>query len=71
VIDTGPGIAPETLGKIFNPYFTTKSSGTGLGLPTTKRLIEEHGGRVEVRSEVGRGSDFRVVLPLTEVAAGR
>lgn len=63
VVDTGPGISAETLEKIFNPYFTTRSGGSGLGLPTSKRLVEEHGGRIEVRSEVGRGSDFTVVLP--------
>jgi len=64
VIDTGPGISDETLGSIFKPYFTTKSGGSGLGLPTSRRLIEEHGGRISVRSEVGRGSDFVVVLPV-------
>jgi signal transduction histidine kinase len=63
VIDTGPGIAPEVMEKIFTPYFTTKSGGTGLGLPTTRRLIEAHQGRIEVHSEVGRGSDFVVRLP--------
>lgn len=64
VIDTGPGIAPETLERIFKPYFTTKSGGSGLGLPTSRRLIEEHGGRIHVHSELGRGSDFSVVLPV-------
>ncbi|MBC7835354.1 MAG: two-component sensor histidine kinase [Phycisphaerales bacterium] len=64
VIDTGPGIAPETLGRIFTPYFTTKSAGSGLGLPMSRRLIEEHGGRIEVHSEVGRGSDFTVIVPM-------
>jgi len=64
VIDTGPGIDTETLGKIFNPYFTTRTGGSGLGLPTSRRLIEEHGGRIELRSEVGKGSDFTVVVPV-------
>jgi signal transduction histidine kinase len=63
VIDTGPGIAPDVMERIFTPYFTTKSGGTGLGLPTTRRLIEAHQGRIEVHSEVGRGSDFVVRLP--------
>ncbi|MBL8747205.1 MAG: two-component sensor histidine kinase [Phycisphaerae bacterium] len=63
VIDTGPGIPPEMIEKIFTPYFTTKSGGTGLGLPTTRRLIEAHGGRLSVHSEVGRGTDFAIVLP--------
>lgn len=73
VIDTGPGIPPEVLARIFQPYFTTKSGGSGLGLPTARRIIEEHGGRLDVHSEVGRGSNFVVVLPTagrTEAAAG-
>ncbi len=64
VIDTGPGIDAQTVSQIFKPYFTTKSGGSGLGLPTSRRLIEEHGGRITVRSDVGKGSDFAVVLPL-------
>lgn len=64
VIDTGPGIAPETLARIFNPYFTTRAGGSGLGLPTARRLIEAHGGRIDVWSEPGKGSDFTVVLPV-------
>ncbi|MDX2114752.1 MAG: HAMP domain-containing sensor histidine kinase [Planctomycetota bacterium] len=63
VIDTGPGIPPDVLQSIFTPYYTTKSGGTGLGLPTTRRLIEEHGGRIEVHSEPGKGSDFVIKLP--------
>ncbi len=63
VIDTGPGIPAEALARIFQPYFTTKSGGTGLGLPTTRRLIEAHGGRIEVFTEVGKGTDFMIVLP--------
>ncbi len=69
VIDTGPGIAPEIRDKIFQPYFTTKSGGSGLGLPMTRRLIEEHGGRVDVYSEPGKGSDFTLVLPVAGPAA--
>lgn len=64
VIDTGPGIPSETLREIFRPYFTTKSGGSGLGLPTSRRLIEEHGGRIQVHSEPGQGTDFTVSLPL-------
>lgn len=67
VIDTGPGIGPETLPRIFQPYFTTKSGGTGLGLPTARRLIEEHGGTLTVESAVGRGTTFTVLLPLSVV----
>lgn len=66
VIDTGPGIAPDTLPNIFTPYFTTKSGGSGLGLPTARRLIEAHGGRIDVHTEVGKGTDFTISLPRTE-----
>jgi nitrogen fixation/metabolism regulation signal transduction histidine kinase len=58
VEDTGPGIAPENLARIFEPYFSTKKSGIGLGLAIVKRIIEEHGGVISVQSEVGRGSRF-------------
>jgi signal transduction histidine kinase len=64
VIDSGPGIDADTLAKIFNPYFTTRAGGSGLGLPTSRRLIEEHGGRIDVESQPGAGSDFTVVVPL-------
>lgn len=64
VIDTGPGISPEVLERIFQPYFTTKAGGSGLGLPTSRRLIHEHGGRLDVHSELGKGTDFTVVLPV-------
>ena len=68
VIDTGPGMSDETKAKIFEPYFSTKSGGTGLGLPTTRRIIDAHGGSVEAHSEVGRGTDFVVTLPGGESA---
>ena len=64
VIDTGPGIPPDAIGQIFQAYYTTKKSGTGIGLAMTKRITEEHGGRIDVRSEVGKGSDFSIALPL-------
>lgn len=64
VIDTGPGIAPDAVDKIFQPYFSTKRGGTGLGLPTTRRIVEEHGGQLEVHSAPGRGTDFSVSLPI-------
>ncbi|QYO63767.1 sensor histidine kinase [Leptolyngbya sp. 7M] len=66
VIDTGPGIAPDVAARIFEPYFTTKSGGSGLGLPMTRRLIEAHGGRIDLHTEIGRGSDFVVRLPALE-----
>jgi signal transduction histidine kinase len=64
VIDTGPGIPVEKHTEIFRPYVTGRKGGTGLGLAVTRRLIEEHGGRIELVSEVGRGSDFIIRLPV-------
>jgi signal transduction histidine kinase len=64
VSDTGKGIRPEDLPNIFRPFFTTKGSGTGLGLSLVRRIIEDHGGRIEVQSEQGKGSRFTVLLPL-------
>ena len=64
VIDQGRGITPEQLESIFRPYVSTKSGGTGLGLPTTQRIVEEHGGRIEVHSVPGQGSDFTIRIPL-------
>ena len=66
VTDTGPGMAPEVQQKAFEPYFSTKRSGTGLGLPTVRRIAEDHGGRLELTSEVGKGTQFALRLPLTE-----
>lgn len=61
--DTGVGIAPEALEQIFEPYYSTKETGIGLGLPLTKKIIEEHGGQISVRSELHQGTTFRVTLP--------
>ncbi|MEK6791482.1 MAG: ATP-binding protein [Deltaproteobacteria bacterium] len=63
VSDTGCGIAPENLPKIFEPYFTTKDIGIGLGLALTRRIIEEHGGSLTIESEQGRGTDASIKLP--------
>ncbi|MBW4055718.1 MAG: HAMP domain-containing protein [Proteobacteria bacterium] len=62
--DQGNGIAPEDVGKIFQPYFTTKDVGIGLGLAITERIIKEHGGEIEVESTIGTGTTFSVSLPL-------
>lgn len=64
VIDTGKGIAPEAVDKIFRAYYSTKKGGTGLGLAMARRIIGEHGGRIDVRSEIGKGSDFKLFLPM-------
>jgi signal transduction histidine kinase len=63
VIDTGPGIPDDVVTRLFTPYFTTKSGGSGLGLATSKRLIEEHAGTISVESKVGMGTDFVIRVP--------
>lgn len=63
VIDSGPGVPAEDRDKIFHPYVSSTAGGTGLGLPTTRRIVEEHGGRIDLEVLDGRGSDFVVVLP--------
>jgi signal transduction histidine kinase len=68
--DTGKGITPETLSDIFIPFYTTREGGTGLGLPICQRIVENHRGRIEVRSEVGQGSVFSVLLPPADTVTG-
>lgn len=63
LVDNGAGVAPEKVAKIFNPFFTTKDHGTGLGMAIAKKIVDAHQGSIEVQSEVGRGTEFRVTLP--------
>jgi signal transduction histidine kinase len=64
--DSGPGIAPEAKDKIFDPYFTTKSDGSGIGLSLSHRIVTDHGGSLTVAdSELG-GAEFRIEIPLKE-----
>ena len=64
VIDRGAGIDPKHRGNIFNPFFTTKPAGVGLGLAIVAKIVDEHGGKIAVESEPGMGSVFRVLLPM-------
>jgi signal transduction histidine kinase len=64
VNDTGEGIPAESKARIFEPFFTTKNHGTGLGLPITQRIIQEHLGQISLKSEVGKGSTFEILLPV-------
>jgi signal transduction histidine kinase len=64
ITDTGSGISPEHLARLFSPFFTTKKEGTGLGLAITRRIIQEHDGAITVDSKVGQGTTFNVFLPL-------
>jgi len=69
VRDTGVGIPQESLGRIFEPYFTTKANGSGLGLAIARRIIEEHGGTISVTSQRDEGSQFEIVLPKKGILA--
>lgn len=64
ITDTGPGISPESLGKVFDPFYSTRDNGTGLGLTIVHRIVDEHGGHIEVTSDPGEGTAFTVHLPV-------
>jgi two-component system sensor histidine kinase AtoS len=66
VADTGGGIPEEQINRIFDPFFTTKKKGSGLGLMIVQRIVRAHGGRIDLESHVGRGTSFRIWLPLHE-----
>jgi len=69
LIDTGCGMNEKTLSQIFTAFYSTKPGGSGLGLPTTRKIIEGHGGRITVQSEVGRGTQFSIELPVAKSEA--
>lgn len=70
VIDTGPGMDEETLAKAFRAFFTTKQGGSGLGLPTTRKIVEAHGGSIDVESALGRGTKVAIWLPAPQRLSG-
>ncbi len=70
ISDTGPGIPAEVRAKIFTPFYTTKTQGTGLGLPICQQLMENNGGSLEVESEIGQGTEFSLLLPVLEDRPG-
>ncbi len=63
LIDTGCGMDENTALKMFQPFYSTKTGGSGLGLPTARKIVEAHGGRISVQSEVGRGTKFVLEFP--------
>jgi two-component system sporulation sensor kinase A len=63
-VDDGPGIDPDILPHLFEPFHSTRPEGLGLGLYISKRIVEEHGGRIKVQSQAGAGSTFEVWVPL-------
>jgi PAS domain S-box-containing protein len=65
VLDDGPGVPADLSDRIFNPFFTTKTTGSGLGLPNVRKIVDAHDGRIDLSSESGRGTRFRVTLPVT------
>jgi signal transduction histidine kinase len=67
IADSGDGMSSEMLARIWEPFYTTKTSGTGLGLSVAHRIIREHGGAVEVQSAQGRGTTFMIILPIQSV----
>src|SRR5262249_17909047 len=66
VRDTGPGIAPEMVGRLFTPFSSTKPTGTGLGLSISHRIIDEHGGYITAQNLPGGGAWFTITLPLSQ-----
>src|SRR5262245_5985258 len=68
VVDDGPGVPPEATDKIFDPFFTTKPQGTGLGLAIVRKIVDAHDGRIDVNSAPGKGTRFRVTLPVTSAS---
>jgi len=68
IADSGPGFAPDVLGRMFDPYVTTKTKGTGLGLAIVKKIVEEHGGHIEAENRRDGGAQVRIELPVNAVA---
>jgi signal transduction histidine kinase len=69
-IDTGVGMTPEVLSRIFRPFYTTRPGGSGLGLATTRKIVQAHRGRIEVQSEPGHGTKFTIALPSQPAPTG-
>jgi len=64
IIDNGKGMSPETQARMFDAFYSTKKGGSGLGLPTVRKIVEAHHGTISCESEVGRGTRFSIALPV-------
>jgi signal transduction histidine kinase len=71
VMDTGNGISPEAEKRLFDPFFSTKETGTGLGLPIAARIVEKHGGTLQYQTQPGHGTTFGVILPQANVPVAK
>ena len=71
VTDTGVGMTEEVRARVFDAFYSTRPGGSGLGLPTTRKIVEAHGGTIRVQSEPGKGSQFTVRLPNHRARPGR
>ena len=69
VSDNGPGIPPDVFDRIFSPFFTTKPQGSGLGLAIVRKIVDAHDGRIDVSSPPGKGTRFRVTLPVASASS--
>ncbi|MSO45458.1 MAG: GHKL domain-containing protein [Acidobacteria bacterium] len=69
VSDTGPGIPADLSDRIFNPFFTTKIQGSGLGLPIVRKIVDAHDGRIDMTSTAGAGTRFRITLPVSSASS--
>ena len=67
IMDNGPGISHENIDKIFEPLYTSKAKGTGLGLSICKQIIEKHGGEIRINSEINKGTNVSILLPVNDV----
>ncbi|RMG03640.1 MAG: PAS domain S-box protein [Nitrospirae bacterium] len=70
ITDTGPGIPEDEFDRVFDPFYTTRDGGTGLGLPISLKIMQAHGGSIRIRSEVGKGSRFSLIFPLHRNCSG-
>ena len=68
VIDTGVGMDEDVRARIFDPFYSTRPGGSGLGLPTTRKIVEAHGGSIDVQSVPGKGSRFSIRLPRSQAS---